>query len=285
MIEVLPNSSMAFDVLVEFCASKGLEEECIIGLATVLLLTSRNAPPPRLAAPILIADFGLPSGMRDARCERLFRSLDKCMQLSSTQDALDSLLCSAFFDPCVPCNMVGAVSLGITDALLPTDTDYQPLVNAISDRAPHLALLWKACVCNGHATSMLTMVLQSLPPICLVAAFWTNTIQSFLQVVYMSNSAETITRSCEFSTSYFCRPEASLPWTPAPPFGSASTNNLSLEVKQHFSHKHRPRWWRLYWILHSGESVPASSQIWLDTPETLSLRNWQLAGQECDDKK
>jgi hypothetical protein len=287
MIQVLPNSSIAFDILIEFCASKDLEEEYATGLATILMLTSRNAPPPKLAAPIMISGSAMPSRNRHVRSERLFRFIDKCMSISSTQDALDSLLCSVFFDPCAPCNLVGAVSLGITEALLPVDTDYQRLVNAITDRAPHLALFWIAIVRNGQAMPMLTMVLKNLPPICLVAAFWTNTIQSFLQVTYSPrDTMETsVPRSCEFSTSYFCRPDASEPWTSAPPFGSTRTSNLSLEVKQHYRHKHRPLWWRSFWILRSGEKVPASSQNWLKPLPVHSLQYGQDAGLECGQQK
>lgn len=47
----------------------------------------------------------------------LFKSVENCISLSSTQDALDSLLCSAFFDPCVACNLFGAASLGVRKAL------------------------------------------------------------------------------------------------------------------------------------------------------------------------
>lgn len=176
------------------------------------------------------------------------------------REALDSLLCSAFFDPGVPCNLLGAISLGIKDAMTPNEDNHRTLIEAITERRPHLALLWRGAMCTGQATPLLQRAMKDLPPISLVAAFWTNTIQSFLQVSYVaSGTRETsISRACEFTTSYFCRNEASIPWSAAPPFGSTSTSNLSVEVRHHYRHNHRPLWWRSYWILRSGERVPVT---------------------------
>ena len=42
MIEVSPNSSLAFDILLEECISAGLEDEFLIGLGIVLMTTSRH---------------------------------------------------------------------------------------------------------------------------------------------------------------------------------------------------------------------------------------------------
>lgn len=275
MIQVPPNSSLAFDILAESCTSAGLETELVTALAMILMLTSRNAPPPKLAEPVMIPRTALSPRKRSELSERLFRSIDKCMSLSSTQDALDSLMCSAFFNPGVPCNLIGALSLGISEALLPADNNYDTSIETIADKSPELALLWAATVCNGQVVSMLNIALKSLPPICLVAAFWTNTLQSFLQIPYNPRDTmkTSILRSCEFSTSYFCRPESSVPWSPAPPFGSTIGRNLSLEVEQHYRHKHKPIQWIAYWILRSGEKVPATDQNWLKPLPLYSLKD------------
>lgn len=266
MIEVSPNSSVGLDILFEFCTSEGLDEECVIGLATVLMLTSHNAPPPSLTRPVTISRSPVAS-KKNGISERLFKDLDKVLSVSSTFGALDSLLCSVFFDPSVPCNLVGAVSLGIKEALLPVENDYQEFLKAIAHRRPDLSFFWAALVCNDQVKPFLSMTFNDLPPLCLVVALWTNTIQSFLQVSYDPNGmdAETsVPRWYEFRTSYFCRPEASEPWTAAPPFGSTRSSNLSLEVRQHYSHKHRPLWWMSFWTLRSGDRVPASSQNWIE---------------------
>lgn len=282
MIEVSPSSSAAFAILYESCASRGLNAEYVIGLATVLMLPSRNAPPPKLVPPVMLPGSVIPSKKGHLISERLFESIDRCMAISSTQDALDSLLCSAFFNPCIPCNLVGALSLAITEALLPVDTDYRGFITAVANKAPHLTPFWVAILLNGQAMPLLAMTLKDLPPVCLIAAFWTNTVQSFLQVTYNpDHSTETsVPRSSEFSISYFCRSEVSVPWSPAPPFGSTGTSNLSLEIKEHYGHKHRPLWWCSYWVLRSEERVPASSQIWLKAPPAQFL----LHGPDADPK-
>ncbi|KAE8373038.1 hypothetical protein BDV26DRAFT_301345 [Aspergillus bertholletiae] len=263
---VTPNSFLAFETLQGFCVLECMEGEFLTGLTSVLIMTSRHIPPPRFAPPIMISTAPMRSVPRPKSMILLdmFRSIDKCISLSSTQDALDSLLCSAFFDPCVPCNLIGAASLGI---------DNRQLLSAVSNKRPHLSLLWAAAVCNDQVTPFLNMALCSLPPICLVAAFWTNTAQSFLQIKYrrMDSNASVIPRADEFQTSYLCRPELSVPWSPAPPFSTTPVENLSLEVRAHIEHAHRPLSWRIYWNLDSGERVPSSEQHPLRLMEAHSI--------------
>ncbi|PGH05001.1 hypothetical protein AJ80_08428 [Polytolypa hystricis UAMH7299] len=175
-------------------------------------------------------------------------------------DALDSLICSTFVDPSIPCNLVGAASFGIREALLPANSDGSSrLLQAITDKRLCMSLLWNAVVCSHQATEFLTLALQ-VPPICLPAAFWTNTTQSFLQVTYDPDNLreETIRRADEFINSYYCRPETLDPRTPAPPFGSTCTENLSLDVRLHYQYRHTPLTWKSYWVQLSGGKVPAS---------------------------
>ncbi|PYI01999.1 hypothetical protein BO78DRAFT_464235 [Aspergillus sclerotiicarbonarius CBS 121057] len=259
------NSSLAFDILLNFCQSEGLEGELITGLASVLFFTTRNAPSPKLAPPILNLATPIRSSStnKDMIWHQLFQSIDKCMFLSCTQDALDSILCSAFFDPSVPCNFMGAASLGVKKALSTgSGIDQQLLLNAITTVKPQLSLLWAAVICSDQVTSFLKLAFCNLPPINVAAAFWTNTTQSFLQIAYGSSdlSESIIPRANEYQTSYFCRPEIPTPWSPAPPFGVTPVENLSLEVRAHHAHMHKPLSWTIYWNLGSGEQVPASSK-------------------------
>ncbi|PYH95906.1 hypothetical protein BO71DRAFT_322170 [Aspergillus ellipticus CBS 707.79] len=263
-ISVPPDSFLAFNMLLDFCLSEGFEGEFLTGLASVLMLASRNAPPPKFAPPISIPSTPVRASPAEkgAIFHDLLQSIDRCIFLSSTLDALDSLLCSTFFDPCIPCNLLGAASLGTQKALLETDELYgQRLLSAITNAKPSLSLLWAAVLCCDQATSFMNLALRSLPPICLATAFWTNTTQSFFQIAYISHDLEDsiIPRADEFQTSYFCRPDVPIPWSPAPPFGVTTVANLSLEVKEHLAHIHRPVSWTIYWILSSGERVPASS--------------------------
>ncbi|RAK97632.1 uncharacterized protein BO80DRAFT_448239 [Aspergillus ibericus CBS 121593] len=276
-VEALPNSSLAFDILLKFCTREGLEAELLVGLASVLMLTSRNTPPPKLSPPTIIPQSSTPqapvqSTKQDGILYKIFDSLDRAIFLSSTQDAFDSLICSAFFDPSVPCNLLGASSLGIKRVLFPSgELDNQRLLHVIVKQTPHLSPFWAAAICTNQAASLLRLSLNRLPPLCLAAAFWTDTIQSFLQVAYQSDSPANleslISRATEFQTSYFCRPMASVPWSPSPPFGSTTLTNISLEVKEHLEHGHRPRSWQIYWVTKSGSEIPATARYQINPPK------------------
>lgn len=225
----------------------------------------------------------LPPPRQDKILNELFQSINRCIFLSSTQDAMDSLLCSAFFDPCIPCNLVGASSLGIRKAISTANAiDNQKLLDAIAYMKPHLCILWTAAVCNDQANSLLNMALYHLPPISLVAAFLTNMIHSFLQVRYCLDDLEKsiVPRANEFQTSYFCRSDISVPWSPAPPFGATPVKNLSLEVRAHFAHQHRPVSWMICWILKdSGERIPASKNHESGFIQVDSICNHSPIGQ------
>lgn len=67
-----------------------------------------------------------------------------------------------------------------------------------------------------------------------------------------------IPRANEFQASYFCRPDISVPWSPAPPFGATPVKNLSLKVRAHLAHQRRPVSLMICWVLYSGERIPAS---------------------------
>lgn len=260
---VTPNSSLAFDILVNFCLSEGLEVELVTGIASILLLTSRNAPSPSFAPPVVvpIASAVSPPRAKDVVLRDLYRSIDKFLTLSSTQDALDSLICSSFFDPSIPCNFIGAASLGVRKALSTADEiDNQQLLRAVTYTKPPLCHFWTAAIRGGQEMAFLNMSLYTLPPICLVAAFWTDTTQSFLQMGYCSSEVENevTTRANEFQTSFYCRPEASVPWSPAPPFGTTPVENVSHEIRQHLGHMHRPISWTTCWVFDTGKRVPAT---------------------------
>ncbi|EKV16295.1 hypothetical protein Pdw03_6463 [Penicillium digitatum] len=67
-----------------------------------------------------------------------------------------------------------------------------------------------------------------------------------------------ISRAEEFQISFYCRPERSLPWTTAPPFGLTTKKNLTLEIFAHVGHKLFPVSWANFWVLRSGEKIQAS---------------------------
>jgi hypothetical protein len=227
-------------------------------------MTSRNAPAPRFAPPRIPTALLTPqSQQKKSLFYGLLDIMDKFMTLSSTEDALDSLACGVFFDPSVPCNLMGAASLGIKQGLsTANEIDNRKLLQAITYTKPHLSLFWAALVRSDLVTPYLNMAFYSLPPICLPAGFWTGTTQSFLQISYHLQGSEkaVIPRVHEFQTSFYCRPDTSVPWSPTPPFGQTLIENLSLDVRTHLTHMHMPLSWATCWVLGSGEKIPASEQ-------------------------
>jgi hypothetical protein len=200
------------------------------------------------------------------------------MALSATQDALDSLVCSTFFNPGVPCSLVGAASLGISEALLPADgCGFSKLLQAIAVNRSCMSLLWHALVNSHQAPRFLTLALKQLPPICLPAAFWTNTKQSFVQEKYDSDYLRNDTISCadEFIHSYYCRSEVLVPRSPVPPFGSTCTKNLSFEVRLHYLHSHTPCSWKSYWVQLSGARVPASARYQIKASPPVQIQYFE----------
>ena len=46
-----------------------------------------------------------------------------------------------------------------------------------------------------------------------------------------------------------------VPFTPSPPFGETTRSNLSLDVKKHLQHDHRPILHQTSWVLKNGEEL------------------------------
>lgn len=102
MVEAEPNADIAFDILLDTCNFAGLKDELLIGLGITMMAMSRHVHRPVFCAPIMIPKSPRRSKPMDLGDRRLFHALDKCMSLSLTQDALDSLLCGAFCNPSIP---------------------------------------------------------------------------------------------------------------------------------------------------------------------------------------
>ena len=293
LCEVRPDTSSAFSLLANFCQAKNLANECILALAIVLMSTSDFTGnvqlPSRTESIQTFADRRerYLSG-RDKCYDKLFASLDKYLTLSCIEDGIDSLLCSVFFDPVVPCNLVGAQSLAIKQALGPGpfEKDPQRLVRAIAARNPRLSLLWLAVIWNGNGeiSEVVDCALNPLATTNLPAACWTGTIQSFLQVKYygMTDRPDLIPRTWEFITAYFAR-DVLKPFTRAPPFGLTKISNLNLEVRQHLDHNHRPLQWRRYWVMKSDEKLLIDSGF--DSSSNLEIHLLQPANVEQVDSK
>lgn len=258
LLEVSPNSSFAFDIFVDYCKSEGIARECIAALAIVLTLPERTDSP--LMLPSLTPSLKLDAarGQNDDCYENLFDCLSSCITLSCSFEGINSLLCGVFFESTVPCNLVGAHLLGIMKAIEPVKSDPRILAPLMAKKCPKVSPLWLATIWNGRVSRVLRSAMGGLPPISLPAASWTETVQSFLQARYcpITDRRDTIPRAREYSVAYLIRPDIMIPFTPSPPFGETATSNLSLEVKTHLNHDHRPILHKTSWILDTGGELP-----------------------------
>ena len=247
-------------------------EECFAALAIALILPEHTeiklakmkAPPTSAAG----------ANNQDDCYTALFNSLDNCITLSCSSEGIESLLCSQFFEPSVPCNLIGAHILGIRRAIEAVQSDERILTALMIKCNPILSPLWHAAVWSGDWKKILTSAMGALPPINLAVASWTGTVQSLLQVDYDSliNKSDYLARACEFNYAYMISPDILVPFTPSPPFDEVALDNTNLDIRAHLPHHHEPRWHRTYWILNQGEELLAQSSSIAQRPSVhLSL--------------
>ena len=222
--------------------SEGLARECVAALAIVLTLPERTDSPLMLPCLTTSLNLGSAQSHEDDLYEKLFDRLSSCITLSCIAEGIDSLLCSIFFEPTVPCNLIGAHLSGVTKAMEPLKNDPRILAPLMAKTYPKISPLWLATIWSGRANHVLQFVMGGLPPISLPVASWTGTVQSFVQAGYhsISDRPDSIPRAREYSVAYLIRSDVVTPFTPSPPFGETMTSNLSLETRTHLEHHHRP---------------------------------------------
>lgn len=238
--------------------SEGLARECVAALAIVLTLPGRTDSPLRLPCLRTSLNLGSAQGHKDDRYDKLFDCLSSCITLSCSAEGIDSLLCSIFFEPTVPCNLIGAHLSGVTKAIDPLKNDPRTLAPLMAKKYPKILPLWLATIWSGRASHVLQSVMGGLPPTSLPVASWTGTVQSFVQAEFHSITGrpESIPRAREYSVAYLIGSGVVTPFTPSPPFGETTMSNLSLEIRTHLEHHHRPMLYRTSWILDTGEELP-----------------------------
>ena len=170
----------------ETCSEPALREDCV----TALFIAMRSAHSHNHSLLLLPA---MSVGYRQKDHTLLHTGfidfLEGCITLSCSHEALDSVLCSVFFDLRVTCNLVKAHMTGVTAALEPVENDLQMLATVVTRRSPKLGSLWKAAIWRGDFKRITSAVANGLPALSLSLASWTGTLQSFVQVYYHTDEA------------------------------------------------------------------------------------------------
>ena len=272
--EFTPITSWAFDFLNHFCAIKGIHTQSIAALAIVLTLTARTNNPIKLPTPCALIDSTQTSqAPPHIYYDEEFIQLDKCITLSCSWQGIESLLCCVFFDPSVPCNLVGAQMTGALEALSQCKDDRRTLARVMANICPKLSLLWLAVIWTGEAEGIIKCIEGGTQPINLAAASWTGMTESFVQINYLSSSCPNgqVMRAKEYILTYLTEPEVPPPFTPSPPFGVTDETNLSIGVRTHLEHTHMLLTYDMHWILENDDRLPS-----YPTPLSLNLINIAL---------
>ncbi|KAL9128707.1 MAG: hypothetical protein Q9217_002668 [Psora testacea] len=260
--EALPDALKAFQFLESFCLSEGVTKECAaMALAVVLMFPEYKDGPIKLP-PLAVPEGVYTSAVDDIEFyQSLSKCLSRCITLSCCDEGIASLLCGGLFEPRVPCNLIGAHLLGVRKAIEPLKNDPKTFARLIVRQNPRLSALWLAAIWTGHASKLVDSALGGMPPISLPAASWTGALQSFIQAGYHSISRRDgfISRAQEFSTIYFVHSDATVPFTPSPPFGEIAAKDTSLDVQKHLLHDHKLMESTTYWILET-ESQPTQEK-------------------------
>jgi len=251
----------ALQMLADVCTTEELFQQSIIALAVVMMLPSR-AYKKTVLLPQRSPSIDLKGGATatgKSTFDELSSNLDKCITLSCSPEGIDSLLCSVFFDPAVSCNLIGGQMTGTMEALLPLHEGGKTFLRVISKQFPKLVPLWAAAICIHEAESIFGKCAGGTPPLDLPVASWTGVVESFVQVHYSSDglAADELLRAEEWRNMYLITAERLPPFSPSPPFGKTDESNLNIDIRKHLRHDHQLLSYRMYWILKTGEKVPA----------------------------
>lgn len=214
--------------------------------------------------------------------KQLFSYLGRCITLSCCDEGTASLLCSRFFEPSVPCNLVGSHLLGVRNAIEPVRNDPRVFARLMMGHNP-VNCLWLAAIWTGQVGKVLESALGGMPPISVPVASWTGVPQSFVQIGYHPRLTRCMARAWEFSTIYLINDDANIPFTPSPPFGRVTTSDISLDVRRHLLHNHKPMLAKTYWVFDTGEMGLAQEQPEIIEQPILSLPSIARAHAKSSD--
>ena len=256
-----PNSRDAFRRLVQICLTKDISSDRSAAALAMVLMLPENKDSSISLFPTFSILSSSHQGDNELDHQILFECINSGITLSCIPQGISSLLCSSFFEASVPCNLLGSHLLGASKVLQPLKDDPETLCRLMNKRSPNLYPLWVAAIWTGQNQKIIRVAMGGLPPINLPIAFWTGTVQSFIQIKYRveAEHIDCIPRAHEFALAYFTRPDiVTLPFTAAPPFGETSIENITLEVRSHLKHDHKLEGVKLYW---HDDSVGVLSKV------------------------
>lgn len=243
--EVPPSSEEALIYLRQYCELHAIDDQCTAALAVALFFPWKNSESdsivlPVPSSPLISSAVPEEPSHRATTIQSHYQQLPYFMTLSCNVRGLRALLSGSFFEPDIPCNLVGPYLQPVFEIIDPliARNDLRDLATIMGRRQPTLACLWLGAIAMGLETSVFQSVRSGLFSIEPHAAAWTGTIHSFIDDVSRHTNAtprDEITRADECQLLYLTASEGHQrhPVSPWPPFGFIPLNQTEIEVRQH----------------------------------------------------
>lgn len=117
-----------------------------MALAVVLMFPEYRTGPIKLSPLVATARVYSSPDVEEKYYKELSRCVSRCIILSCCDEGVASLLCSGFFEPRVPCNLIGAHLLGVRKAIEPVRSDPKLFARLMVRHNPKGSSLWLAAI-------------------------------------------------------------------------------------------------------------------------------------------
>lgn len=269
---VPPSSETALRYISDFCTFLCIESQSSVALATVLTFPFLGTRGAKLPLPNIPSARTMPTKpseplLKNRQKKKMIledsKLLPYYMTLSCNTRGMHALLCSSFFDPQVPCNLVSPwfqPILEIIDPLVETGA-LEKVAMIMGKREPRLAALWMGASISGMASTILQGVRIGLTAIELHASAWTGTVHSFISLkseMPYGNDDTVVSRSDECRMLFLAETEghSRFPVCPWQPVGTTRLCDTEIEVWQHANCAgHYLQYVSWSWDLHDGTAL------------------------------
>ncbi|OAL72543.1 hypothetical protein A7D00_3545 [Trichophyton violaceum] len=245
-----PSSAQAQSYLFRMAEMHDIFDQLLAAFAAVLTIPYHM----RFGAPVNLPEFYLhthPKKQSTIGYKQKIPTFDELpyfMSFSTIPNVISSCLFSCFWEVGIPCNLASEwLHTPLSDILpaLILEQKHHIIVQMLSTRSPNVAPLLLGSAITGMLHRIPEVYKSFIPPICLEAAVWSSSQQSFMDPVFhhmpqlQRNIAfkKFITREDEFRILYTTDFESidypALPLSPYPPFGYVGLGDTALEVQLH----------------------------------------------------
>lgn len=199
------------------------------------------------------------------------------MTLSCNPFGIRSLLCSAFFNIDVECNLVSAWLTPCFATVVPLIErgEYTKLASLLGNRQPNVAALWLGAIIVGIAKSVIRDSRNGMTALDLHAAAWTSTLQTFITANPGKATGPSILREDECRLLFILGGSQShtrLPRSPRRPFGSTLLTDTELEIQNHANcNCHCLEYLTWHWKSWTGKTLedPGMKRLPKQNPEKI----------------